>query len=155
MLSLIYNTSSAYKALGKFNVMTWIGLMRLLLLFPALLWATASAKSIVAVGWSHALVAFVGSVISLLVTSRILGLPLRELFASLWPPLFASGIMALAVLLTLNLVSSLSPIEQLIIVVPIGGLAYFTVLWIVRRDLVLGVYKKLHAAFLSGKKKFA
>ncbi|MBT3313602.1 MAG: lipopolysaccharide biosynthesis protein [Anaerolineae bacterium] len=154
-LSLIHNSGSVYKALGKFDVMTWIGITRLLLLFPALWWATTVAESIIAVGWMHALIAFVGSVISLLVTARILGLPLRELFNSLLPSILAGAIMAFAVYAILQLTLALSSIEQLLITIPSGGLIYLAALWFVRRDVIIDVYQRLSGAILRRQKKYA
>ncbi len=154
-LSLIHNTSSVYKALGKFDVMTWLGITRLVFLFPALWWATASVGSIVAVGWMHALVAFIGSLISLLVTARILSLPLRELIKLLSPSIFSGTVMGFVVYLILQLTNSLSSLGQLLVAIPAGGLVYLAVLWFVQRDLVLGAYEKVVAAILGRKKEFA
>ena len=154
-LSLIHNTGSVYKALGKFNVMTWIGVTRLLILFPALWWATTSAKSIVAVGWMHALVAFIGSMLSLLVTARVLSLPIRELINLLWAPAFAGSVMALSVYSILQLTSHLSPIIQLIIVTPAGGIIYLSTLWLIRKELLIGAYQKLFSAILHKERKLA
>jgi len=145
-LSLIHNTSSVYKALGKFDVMTWLGIARLALLFPALWWATTSAKSIVAVGWTHATVAFLGSVLSLFVTARILNLDIRELIRLLFPSLASGGMMALSVYATMRLTASFPALTQLLIAVPVGGLTYLAGLWFIQRDLLIGAYEKVAAA---------
>lgn len=154
-LSLIHNTGSAYKALGKFNVMTWISISRLMILFPALWWATAVVNNIVAVGWMHALVAFIGSVISLLVTSKILKLSIRKLFTLLWPSFLAGGLMAGFVSLSLEMSATMSQTAQLLIAIPTGALTYFLALWFIRRDLIVSVYRKIINAMSMGRKRAA
>ena len=145
-LSLIHNTSSAYKAQGNFRVMIWLGLTRLMLLFPALWWAVALKGSIVAVGQMHALIALVGASIGLIVAARMLDLRLSELFASIWPSSLAGIIMAGAILVILNLTNTQSPLTQLIFAVPSGILVYGIVLWFVSRHTVLDVIQSLLSA---------
>lgn len=154
-LSLIHNTSAVYKAIGKFGVMTWIGVARLFFLFPALWWATRSAESIVAVGWMHAFVAFIGALLSLGVTAYLLKLPLPSLTKMLMPALIAGVLMAGIAYMLLASLASLSPTMQLLIVVPVGGAVYFAALWLIRRDLILGAYKKVTTAIFHKAKKRA
>lgn len=135
-LSLIHNTSSAYRALGKFKVITWLSLLRLALLFPALWWATAIKGSIVTVGQMHALIALIGSVAGLMVAANMLGLPLQDLISSIRPALTAGLFMAVAVIFALVLTTSNSALVQLIVSVSTGGLVMMSVLWFLNRDLV-------------------
>ncbi len=154
-LSLIHNTGAVYKAVGKFGVMTWIGIVRLVLLFPALWWATTMAESVVAVGWMHALVAFLGSLVSLGVTARLLELPLRSLGNMLFPSFFAGAVMGGVVYMLLESLVLLSSINQLLIAIPVGGLVYFAILWLIRREMILGIYEKIMTAVFRKVKKFA
>jgi len=142
-LSLIHNTNSAYRALGTFKVITWLGLLRLTLLFPALWWATTIKGSIVTVGQMHALVALIGSIIGLVVASNMLGLPIRDLVSSIRPALTAGLSMAGAVELVLLLTSSYSAIIQLIASVSTGVLVIASVLWLLNRDLVYKLKQEL------------
>ncbi len=150
-LSLIHNTSSVYKALGKFDVMTWLGVARLAVLLPALWWATAEAKSIIAVGWTHAAVAFLGSVLSLLVTAQILSLDFREFFRMLSPSLLSGVIMAAFVYIAMKLTASFSPLTQLSVAIPVGGISYLAALWFIQRDVLIGAYKKVSSAMWKRK----
>jgi O-antigen/teichoic acid export membrane protein len=154
-LSLIHNTSAVYKAIGKFGVMTWIGVARLLFLFPALWWATTMAESIIAVGWMHALIAFLGTLMSLGVTAYLLKLPFSSLTKMLMPSFVAGLLMAGVVYLLLASIPSLSSMMQLLVVVPIGGTVYFAALWFFQRDLILGAYEKVTAAVFRKAKKLA
>lgn len=146
LLSLMHNASSAYKAQGNFRVMTWLGLTRLALLFPALWWAVTMAGSIVAVGWMHALIALIGTVIGLIVAARMLGLPLSELFNSLWPAMLAGCVMAVALFVVVELTNTLQPFIQLLLAIPTGALVYGIVLWFCSRNTVLDVIKRLQSS---------
>ena len=154
-LSLIHNATSAYKAQGNFGVITWLSLSRLLLLFPALWWATSVAGSIVAVGWAHALIALVSAVIGLIVAARMLSLPLRDLFNSLWPAVLAGILMALVIYLLLDLTSHMVSWQQLLMIVPAGALVYVSVLWFSNRGLMLEVIERLKSALLRRQGRYA
>lgn len=149
LLSLIHNATSAYKATANFGVMTWLSLGRLTLLFPALWWAAAIRGSIVAVGWMHVLVALVSSLGSLYVAARVLGLPLKELAASMKPALFAGAGMAAAVYGVLFLLDGAPAWGQLLAAIAVGGLIYFLGLWFAGRSAFLDVVEKIRAAIIQ------
>ncbi len=145
-LSLMHNTSSVYKAQGNFKVMMSISIVRLMILFPALWWATTVADSIIAVGWMHVCVALISLIISLTVASRILRSSISGLFVSLWPSILAGGVMAAFVVIVLRLSVDLPSIVQLLLAVPVGALAYGAMLWLVSREVVLEAVRKLQSA---------
>jgi PST family polysaccharide transporter len=148
LLSLAYNAGSAYKAEGRPQVLTWLSLVRLAMLFPALWWATTSAQSIVAVGWMQVLVAFVSGVINLLAAARLLGLPLRELGDAIFPSLMATAFMVAITLGVLVWTESLSPLWQLILAVLAGGGTYVGALWLFKRDMIISLIKNLLSALM-------
>ena len=155
LLSIMHNASSAYKAQGDFRVMTWLGLVRLALLFPALWWAVTVAGSIVAVGWMHALTALIGAVMGLIVAARMLRLPLPELFSSLWPPMLAGCIMGVALFAVVDLTNALQPVIQLLVAIPSGALVYGIVLWFCSRNTVLDVLQILQSSLAHWRTKIA
>jgi len=155
LLSLMHNAGSAYKAQGNFRVMTWLGLTRLALLFPALWWAVAVARSIVAVGWMHALIALIGVVIGLIVAAHMLRLPLSELFGSLWPAMLAGCIMAVVLFAVVELTNTLHPAIQLLLAVPSGALVYGVVLWFCSRNTVLDIIQRLQSSMAHWRTKIA
>ncbi|HET9906779.1 MAG TPA: lipopolysaccharide biosynthesis protein [Anaerolineales bacterium] len=154
-LSLIHNATSAYKAEGNFRVITGLSVVRLLLLFPALFWATSVMGSIVVVGWTHAGVAFLSAVIGLIVAARMLRLPLRDLFASIWPAVLAGISMGIVVYIILGLASNLSAIQQLLLTVPAGAFVYVLILWFSNRELMLDVIERLRSAVRRRQGKYA
>jgi PST family polysaccharide transporter len=141
-LSLAYNAGSAYKAQGRPQVLTWLNLARLVVLLPALWWATTVEKSLIAVGWMHALVAFLGGALNLYMASRLLELSAMELFEALRPAIIAGGIMAGAVLLSLFVMAQLPAWATLSVATIIGGLAYIVGLWFVENSLVLEIISR-------------
>jgi lipopolysaccharide exporter len=155
LLSLMHNASSAYKAQGNFRVMTWLGLIRLALLLPALWWAVTITGSIVAVGWMHALIALIGTVLGLIVAARMLGLRLSELFDSLWPAILAGCIMAVSLFVVIGLTNTLQPVIQLLVAIPCGALAYGIVLWFCSRTTVLEVIQRIQSSMAHWRTKIA
>ena len=149
-LSIAHNINSAYRASGRLKVVTWMGVFRLALLFPALWWAVTIAKSIVVVGWMQFVVAFISTVANLILAARLLGLPIRDLFAAIRPSILAGGIMILVVLFVLNLNQMSEPWVQLMLSVVSGGIAYGTLLWFLQRQVVLDAMRKLCAAMNRG-----
>lgn len=154
-LSLAHNATSAYKAQGNFGVITWLSVVRLSLLFPALWWATSVMRSIVLVGWMHAVIALISATMGLIVAARMLSLPVRELFTSIWPGMMAGIVMALVVRVILNLVSDMSSIMQLLVTVPLGALSYIATLWLANRGLLLEIIERLKSAISRRQGKYA
>ncbi|MCI0551211.1 MAG: lipopolysaccharide biosynthesis protein [Anaerolineae bacterium] len=154
-LSLIHNATSAYKAQGNFGVITWLSVVRLLLLFPALWWATSIQGSIVAVGWMHALVALISALLGLIVAARMLSLPLRDLFTSIWPAALAGILMAFVVRIILDLAGDMSSLQQLLVTIPSGALVYVAVLWFSSRGLMLEIIERLKSAISRRQGKYA
>jgi O-antigen/teichoic acid export membrane protein len=142
LLSLVYNAGGVYKAEGRPQVLTMLGLMRLAMLLPALFWATTVAHSIVAVGWMQAFVALIGGAINLYIAARVIKLPLVKIFAALRPALIAGAFMACSVLLVLFLAEDAHAKVQLALSVLAGGSTYIAALWVFQRDVV-------HAATLQ------
>jgi PST family polysaccharide transporter len=145
-LSIAHNISSAYRASGRLNVVTWMGIFRLVLLFPALWWATTIISSIVAVGWMQAGVACISTVANLLLASRLLGLPLKELLASLRPAILAGSAMLVIVFLVMSISQTSQPWLQMTVSVISGGITYGAVLWFVQRQTVLDAVRKVRTA---------
>ncbi len=146
LLSLSYNAGSVYKADGRPQVLTMLGLVRLAMLLPAIYWAAAVAKSIVAVGWVQAAVALAGGMLNLYVAARLIKLPLRQLFTALRPALLSTIFLAIATQATLLLTESLQPAGQLVLSVAAGGLVYVAALWVFQRDVVQAANHQLRSA---------
>ncbi len=136
-ISLSYPAGSIYKAEGRPQILTYVGLGRLLLLAPALWWAVTIAQSLSAVGVMHALIALAGALLSLYVATRMLKLEIFKLLDALWPAFLAGGVMAAGVYLVQGWSAALDPWFQLALCAFIGVDIYFAVLMLVKREIVL------------------
>jgi O-antigen/teichoic acid export membrane protein len=145
-LSLAYNAGSVYKAEGRPQVLTWLGLIRLAVLLPGLYWATASAQSIVMVGWVQAIVAFLGGLLNLVIAGRLLDLSPADLFAALRPALVAVFFLALAVVPVLFATQATAAWVQLLAASLAGALAYGLALWFFLPEVVQAVIRQVRSA---------
>lgn len=146
LLSFAYNAGGAYKATGRPQIIMWLGLVRLAILFPALWWAVNFAQSIVAVSWMQALVAFISAVLSLYLAARIFNLSLKTIAQALYPSLIAGAIMTGGVSFVLFLAADRAPWEQLFLSVLVGSLAYGAGLWFFQREVVDEALRKIRQA---------
>ncbi len=146
ILSLGYSTGSIYKAEGRPQILTWLGLIRLAMLIPALWWAVTIAKSIDMVGWMQALVALAGTIISLYVATRMIKLPVYKLLEAISPAFLAGTVMSVVVYLVIRLSSSLGAWQQLALSIPIGGLIYLATLFTIQRELVTSSWDQFRKA---------
>jgi len=146
LLSIVHNTSSVYWAEGRPQIVSWIGIARLVCLVPALLWAVIGARSIVTVGWVHAGMAFLSAILNFLVASRIIGLSIKDIGRALSPAFLSSLLMGLVVCAVILLTQSqVEPWLQLVLSVAAGGFAYIISLWYLQRDIVMSVGTKLRS----------
>ena len=150
LLSLSYNAGSAYKAEGRPQVLTRLGLVRIALLLPALYWAVTVAKSIVVVGWMQVLVAFIGGTINLVAAARLLKLPFIKILDSLAPAMVAGSMLALVTFSTLRLTASMEPLSQLVLASLAGGCVYILGLWFFFRKISLDLLASFRSALQRG-----
>lgn len=147
LLSIVHNISSVYWAEGRPQILTWIGLTRLAILFPTLFWAVTVTGSIVVVGWSQAVIAFVSALINLFVASRLIRISLFDIGRALRPAVLSSGVMALVVFGFMTIAQGVFPIWLLLLsTVTLGGVAYLGMLWLVERDILVTAGNKLLSA---------
>lgn len=147
LLSIVHNTSSVYWAEGRPQILTWLGITRLLILFPALFWAVSTPKSIIAVGWMQAIVALISALLNLTIASRLIRLPIIEIVKALTPAVVSGSLMAVIVYFAVNYSEPFFPAWVLLIEgVFVGGIAYIISLWFLQRDVVLSVKDKIFDA---------
>jgi PST family polysaccharide transporter len=134
-LSLVHNVSHLYKARGAISVMTSVSTVRAVILVPALWWASSQVKSIEAVGWTHAVVAFIGGAINLIVAARLMNISLWKIFAALRPSIVAGGFMSLVVWGVLYLTAAFSPWLQLVLGILTGAATYLAALALTQKGI--------------------
>jgi len=149
-LSLVYNAGDAYKAEGRPQIITWLGLVQLTLLFPALWWAVIYAKSIAAVGWMQATVAFICVTLNLYVATHMLNISISDIINAFRPAIMAGALMSGIVAMVLFASSNLPAWQQLLLGIISGGLTYCLALWILQRQVVLEVVLRMRSAVSHG-----
>ena len=143
--SLFYNAGDVFKAIGKPEYLTYITLVELVVMVPALWWAVTAPASIVAVAWVHVGVAVFERTLNLLVARRVLGLSIGAVLQTLRPALIGSALMAVAVAATLTLLPD-AALVRLVAATAVGGAVYLGSLWVFERRLVLSSGRMLWAA---------
>jgi O-antigen/teichoic acid export membrane protein len=147
LLSVVHNTSSVYWAEGRPQILTWVGLGRLAMLFPALLWAVLYTQSIVMVGWMHAMIALLSALLNFYIATHLIGLSMLEIGRALRPAVLSGVAMSAAVILVMQTTQDFfAPWLLLTLSVFTGGIAYVVSLWFFQRDIMLAAVDKLLGA---------
>ncbi len=150
-LSLGYNANHVYKAQGEISVMTTISTVRVVLLMPALWWATSQLKSIEVVGWIHAVIAFIAGAINLIVASRLLKISPMSIFITLRSSIVAGVFMAIVVLGALHLTVAFPSWVQLSVSIVSGVVSYAAILGWVQKGVFKETWVTLQASMSSRK----
>jgi len=150
LLSLFRNAGSYYKAQGRPEILTYLTIIRLVVLLPALWYVLVQYQSIVAVGWVQAAVAFLSGILSLVVASRMFKIPLKDILVQFQPGLVSGILMAAAVAGVLLLIQSWNPILQIMISIISGVIAYFGTLWLQGPQRVKDIYRITSSAMKRG-----
>jgi O-antigen/teichoic acid export membrane protein len=145
-LSLAYNATHAYKARGAISLMTFMSAVRALMLIPALWWASSQIGSIEAVGWTHAVIAFIGGSINLIVAARVMDTSVWRIFITLRPSIVAGGLMSIIVIGALYISSSLPPWLQLIIGITTGLISYIIILAWIQKGIFSETWKMFQSS---------
>ncbi|MFT3894509.1 MAG: hypothetical protein QM730_23005 [Anaerolineales bacterium] len=129
--------------------MTSVSIFRALILIPGLWWASSQIGSIEAVGWTHAVIAFIGGVINLIVAGRVMDTSLSEIISALRPSVIAGGFMSMVVLFVLSISSTLSPWIQLAVSVLSGFVSYMVALSWLQKGIITEAWKVFQSSMSS------
>ncbi|MFT3894476.1 MAG: lipopolysaccharide biosynthesis protein [Anaerolineales bacterium] len=138
-LSLVYNVTHIYKARGAISAMTSISVVRAVILIPALWWASASTRSIEIVGWTHAVVAFIGGLLNLVVAARLMKISIWRIFVTLQPSFTAGACMAVVVWIVLSISSVFAPWVQVAAGIITGAATYLLMLAVLQKGIFLEI----------------
>lgn len=135
-LSLGFNAGDVYKAVGKPSVLTFISLIKMLVLVPGLLWAVLVPANILYVSYVQIAVAVLGSALNLLVAHRMLKISMLELLRPYIPAALAGSVMALVVWSAIQFAPNAPPWLTLLVLPVLGGIVYLSTLWFTNRIVV-------------------
>jgi PST family polysaccharide transporter len=150
LLSLFRNAGSFYKAQGRPEILTYLTIVRLIILLPSLWFVLERTQSIVAVAWVQALVAFISGILSLTVAGRLFNISLSEILVQFRPGFISGTAMALAVAGLLALIPHVHPVIQLILAVLVGAGVYIGSLWLQGPQRLKDIYKTIVNALRGG-----
>jgi hypothetical protein len=146
-----YNAGDVYKAQGRPEILTKIAVLHAIMIVPALIWILATFESIVMVGWTQVVVAFMVTSVYLIVALRILNLSSGRLLNALKTPFLPTLGMSLSVFSILLIFPNIYPALQLILGILAGALTYTLLLWFLNRrvvdDAIHIVQSLLHGRF--------
>ncbi len=121
------STGTLFLALGKPRIVSNVTLLQLLLLAPAL-YVGVSREGAVGAAWAYVASALVVVPLSYAILVRTLRIPVLELFAVVWRPLVATGLMIAAVYPAGGWLGpaadGVARIVQLSVLVPLGAAVY-------------------------------
>jgi PST family polysaccharide transporter len=147
LYALIYSYerlgNALLRAQGRLRIFLLVMALQALLLLPALWWAVAINRSLVAVSWVYAGVSLISSLLLLALVRRSVMMGWRELLAAIYPALVCGGLMSLAVLAARWVTSAVHPIPQLLIAILVGVGAYALASWWLQRETVASLYSAL------------
>jgi O-antigen/teichoic acid export membrane protein len=150
MSAIPYTAGDILKAQGKLKVLNYLVIFRTLLVVTVLWWVTVRFAQIVAVGWAHAVIASVTSLVYLLVFCSINRIQILDVLKGLMP-IFASGIlMSVGVFVVLQLLADMPSLVQLLVGVVLGVGAYVGMLFVFERELLFDARRILLASLSKG-----
>lgn len=148
--SFYFNAGDLFKAQGRPAVITRLHIFNLIVLVPALWFAVTRFGTINAVAWMQVAVVFTVGTIRLFVATRMLKIPFFNMIKVFIPALTCSAFMAVAVIASLYLTNSSTPLVQLIVSITVGALTYLGATYLLHKEMVLTASRTLRAALVRG-----
>jgi PST family polysaccharide transporter len=126
------NDGDVYKALGKPGFLARITGLRLLILVPALLFATPYGLVAVAIALLTATV--LDKSLRVYLISRQLGMRVIEVVAQFVPAVVAAVPLAIVSVLTLWALDGAGPLTRLLVTTLAGAITYLGAIWLLERE---------------------
>jgi len=135
--SLGSHAGDVYKATGRPDILTKLGILRAALMVPSLIWATR--YGIEGVSLMLVFVTALSTVLNLLVACKIIGMPARAILSQFKAPVAACAVMIGGMYLFGKMLSGATDLIRLIVLMLSGAALFIGFLWIFRRDLFIQV----------------
>ena len=144
--TITWHFGDVLKAIGRPEILLWLGLANGALLLPALAAVTLVMRSVMAVMILFTAFAALRLIANLAVARALLGVPLIAVAKALLPTLVATLFMALVVQLTAIPVADSSSALQLFSLALVGAASYVVAIRFLDRDLTLEARRVLRLA---------
>jgi O-antigen/teichoic acid export membrane protein len=147
--TLDYYVGTLFKAEGAPQLLTWLGLIHIGLLIPFFIWAVVFEKSVLLVAWSHTLVQFIISFLTVYIATKRSTVTWRGMFTALRPSFLAVLPMIIVVIFVMRISEDLNIYLHLGFAIVSGAITYATILWFTQRELLLDVYSRVVKAIVK------
>lgn len=134
-LSVSWNIGDIYKAVGRPDILWKTAVFEFALLGPTLY--VLAQESAFAVSVGHAVIAFIVSLLRLVVGSWLVEVPMSKILRQFVPATVGSTVMGIAVFGTLLLTESWPPLLALIALVLVGGVSYGAAMFGFERERIM------------------
>jgi PST family polysaccharide transporter len=148
--SLVFNSGSVYKAVGKPGLLTRLSLIQALISIPALWWTAVTYNTILAIAWMQVLLALLAGSMKLYMAARLVDIKLWDLLQTFLPSLAAGSVMALAIWVSSQFLTDAIPVVALVVETAVGALVYGGTILLLQKEEVLRASTVLRMAFLPG-----
>ena len=148
--SLVFNSGSVYKAVGKPGLLSRLSLIQALVTVPALWWTAVTYNTILAIAWMQVLLALLAGSMKLYMAARLVDIKLWDLLQTFLPSLAAGSVMALAIWVSSQFLTDAIPVVALVVETAVGALVYGGTILLLQKEEVLRASTVLRMAFLPG-----
>jgi lipopolysaccharide exporter len=128
-----------FKVTGRASILLKLAIPRTIALFGLI--AVVATQGINAVAWTLTAVTFAFAAIALLMAARIIGVRVLSMGGAMWPPTLAAVGAGVAMYGVLQVVDGTWP--SIIAGAVVGGIAYVALLWLVARESLMYLLRKL------------
>ena len=153
--SLSYNVGDLFKAVGRPDLLTRIGVVRVVTVVPALWFAVTVFGTPAAVAWAQAACEVVALVVNFIVAWRVFRLPVFEALEQTLPVLVSATAMAVAVSGALFVGAEWPEPVRLVVASIVGAAVYLVGLRLVARGFYEQGVETLGSAFGRGRARVA
>jgi O-antigen/teichoic acid export membrane protein len=139
-----------YKAVGRPDIMSRLGVLKLAMLAPTLWWAAIN-YGVLGVAWGQLLVMIVVVLIEMSVAGRFVDVRVAANLRIIAPPFTCAVVMALAVRCVSLLDASESSVGVLMLAITVGSLVYLSSIWLLDRQTVSAIVSLGRSSLRKGR----
>lgn len=142
-LAVSWNVGDIYKAINRTDILWKTAIIEFALLAPVLY--VMAQDSALAVALGHVVIAFIVSLLRLVIAIHILDLSYRETFSQFVSAIIGTIFMGLAVQGILMITTPINGVLALVSAVLVGAIVYSTAMWWLERELALRILRMVRS----------
>jgi ABC-type amino acid transport system permease subunit len=130
--------------------LTYLTIVRLIFLLPALWFVLTRYQSIIAVAWVQAVIALLSGILSLAVAAEMFHIKLKDILIQFQPSFISGLVMSAAVIGVLALLKHTPALVQLLAAVVVGIATYGGMFWLQGPERLKETFKLITSAVRGG-----